>query len=83
VVLVLGLALVVYGKSRTATLGSTCQQDPSLALKRPDSFEWATALAACIDKRGGRASVLKKVDDATGVVTYSVRWGTDSASSAP
>jgi hypothetical protein len=55
-------------------LAAACAKESNVASVPKGSARWADALAGCIDKRGGHATVERKTDLASGVTTYSVLW---------
>jgi hypothetical protein len=61
-----------------ALLATTCGSESDVASTRSGTSEWANAMAGCIDKRGGHATIERKVDLVSGATTYSVRWPASS-----
>jgi hypothetical protein len=55
-------------------LAATCAHGPDVSRTHSGTSEWANAMAGCINKHGGHATIARQDDLTTGAITYSVRW---------
>jgi hypothetical protein len=67
---------VWYAAADDAGIAAICVKRGAIVKVRTGTSDWASALAGCIDKHGGHATIERNVDIATGATTYSVRWPT-------